>query len=85
MINILMIEDDSDIAELLSLVLAQHDITLSNFECPELGMSALNIKKYDLLILDLSLPGIDGTEVCKLIREKSQIPIIISSARSDKR
>jgi two-component system OmpR family response regulator len=83
MINILMIEDDSDIAELLSLVLAQHDITLTNFECPELGMSALNIKKYDLLILDLSLPGIDGTEVCKLIREKSQIPIIISSARSD--
>ncbi len=83
MINILMIEDDSDIAKLLSLVLIQHDITLTNFECPELGMSALNVQKYDLLILDLSLPGLDGTEVCKLVREKSQIPIIISTARSD--
>lgn len=83
MINILMIEDDYEIAELLTLVLKQHDINVSNFECPELGISALNIKKYDLLILDLSLPGIDGTEVCKLIREKFSIPIIISSARSD--
>lgn len=78
-----MIEDDSEIAELLSLVLKQHDMKVSNFECPELGISALNIQKYDLLILDLSLPGIDGTEVCKLIRKKSSIPIIISSARSD--
>lgn len=83
MINILMIEDDFEIADLLSLVLKQHDIHVTNFECPELGMSALKIKEYDLVILDLSLPGIDGTEVCKIIREKSQIPIIISSARSD--
>jgi two-component system OmpR family response regulator len=83
MINILMIEDDSDIAKLLSLVLLQHDINLTNFECPELGMSALNVQEYDLVILDLSLPGLDGTEVCKMIREKSQIPIIISTARSD--
>ena len=83
MINILMIEDDYEIAELLSLVLKQHDINVTNFECPILGISALNIKKYDLVILDLSLPALDGTEVCKLIREKSQIPIIISSARSD--
>ena len=83
MINILMIEDDPDIAKLLSLVLIQHEINLTNFECPELGMSALNVQEYDLVILDLSLPGIDGTEVCKLIRKKSQIPIIISTARSD--
>lgn len=83
MINILMIEDDSEIAQLLSLVLIKHDITLTNFECPELGMSALNVHEYDLLILDLSLPGLDGTEICKLVREKSQIPIIISTARSD--
>ena len=83
MINILMIEDDPDIAKLLSLVLIQHEINLTNFECPELGMSALNVQKFDLVILDLSLPGIDGTEVCRLIRKKSQIPIIISTARSD--
>ena len=60
MINILMIEDDYEIAELLSLVFKQHDINLTNFECPILGISALNIKKYDLVILDLSLPALDG-------------------------
>jgi len=48
-----------------------------------LGLLALNIDKYDLLILDLSLPNIDGLEVCRLVREKLDIPIIISSARSD--
>jgi len=83
MINILMIEDDTDIAHLLGLVLQEHDMSVTNFECPELGISALNVHSYDLVILDLSLPGIDGTEVCKIIREKFSIPIIISTARSD--
>lgn len=83
MINILMIEDDAEIAELLSSYLASYDMKVTNYECPELGISALNICKFDLVILDLSLPGLDGTEVCKIIRKKSDIPIIISSARSD--
>lgn len=83
MINILMIEDDSEIADLLYQVLLQHNMHLSNYECPHLGLSALSINNFDLVILDLSLPGLDGTKVCQLIREKSGIPIIISSARSD--
>lgn len=78
-----MIEDDTEIAELLQEYLLQYDIHITNFETPELGMSGLRLKKYDLVILDLSLPEMDGIEVCKLIREKSNIPIIISSARSD--
>lgn len=83
MINVLMIEDDIEIAELLSEYLKPHNINITNYECPELGISSLRIHKYDLVILDLSLPGLDGTEVCKIIRSKSDIPIIISSARSD--
>lgn len=83
LLEVLMIEDDTEIAELLGDFLAEHDINLTNYESPELGMSALNIKKYDLLILDLSLPELDGTEVCELVRKKSDIPIIISSARND--
>lgn len=78
-----MIEDDNEIAELLEEYLLQHDIKITNFETPELGISGLRLQKYDLVILDLSLPEMDGIEVCKLIREKSNIPIIISSARSD--
>jgi two-component system OmpR family response regulator len=79
----MMIEDDLEIAELLEEYLFRYDIKLTNFDCPELGISALSVNKYDLVILDLSLPGIDGTEVCTMIRAKYKLPIIISSARSD--
>ncbi len=82
MINILMIEDDPEFAELLSEYLSQYDIKITNFEDPYLGLSA-GVKKYDLLILDLTLPGMDGLEVCEEMVRKYDIPIIISSARSD--
>jgi len=82
MINVLMIEDDTEFAEILSEYLAKYNIKITNFEDPYLGLSA-GIKKYDLLILDLTLPGIDGLEVCKEVVERYDIPIIISSARSD--
>lgn len=83
MIKILMIEDDIELAELLTEYLNSQNMEVESFECPELGISALNVNNYDFVILDLSLPGLDGTEVCRLIRKKSEIPIIISSARSD--
>ena len=82
MINILMIEDDPEFAELLTEYLARHDIKVTNFEDPYLGLSA-GVKKYDLLILDLTLPGMDGLEVCEEVMQKYDIPVIISSARSD--
>ena len=82
MTDILMIEDDRELAKILTTYLSQYNINITNYESPELGMSALNIKKYNMVILDLSLPNIDGIEVCRLIREKNNIPIIISSARS---
>ncbi len=82
MINILMIEDDPEFAELLAEYLSQYDIKVTNFEDPYLGLSA-GVKKYDLLILDLTLPGMDGLEVCEEVIRKYNIPVIISSARSD--
>lgn len=82
MINVLMIEDDTDFATLLSEYLAQFNIKITNYEDPFLGLSA-SVDKYDCFILDLTLPGIDGLEICKEIRQKSEIPIIISSARGD--
>ena len=77
-----MIEDDAEYAELLSNFLAQYNLKITNFQDPYLGLSA-GIEKYDLLILDLTLPGMDGLEVCKEVVIKYDIPIIISSARSD--
>jgi two-component system OmpR family response regulator len=82
MINILMIEDDPEFAELLTEYLSQFDIKVTNYEDPFLGLSA-GVKKFDLVILDLTLPGMDGLEVCEELVRKYDIPVIISSARSD--
>jgi two-component system OmpR family response regulator len=82
-LNIIMIEDDEELAQLLGDFLAQYGLKVTNYPDPFLGISALNVEKYDLLILDLSLPGLDGLDICREVRERSNIPIIISSARSD--
>ena len=82
MTKILMIEDDAEYASLLSSYLKQYNIEVTNYEDPFLGLSA-GVEKFDLLILDLTLPGLDGLEVCKEVVNKYDIPIIISSARSD--
>jgi len=82
--NIIMIEDDTELAQILTDFLAKYNVQVENYDDPYLGISALSLKPYDLLILDLSLPGMDGLEICKEIRaKKNDIPIIISSARSD--
>ncbi len=78
-----MIEDDLELAEILISYLEQYNIKITNYDSPELAISALRLKKYDLIILDLSLPEIDGIEVCKMIRKDYDTPIIISSARSN--
>lgn len=82
MAKILMIEDDAQFASLLSDYLARYNLEVTNYQDPYLGLSS-GIEKYDLLILDLTLPGMDGLEVCREVVAKYDIPIIISSARSD--
>jgi two-component system, OmpR family, response regulator len=78
-----MIEDDAELADMLTQYLSKYNISVTNFEDPFLGLSAIRLNNYDLVILDLSLPGMDGLEVCKELVTKYEIPIIISSARSD--
>ena len=82
MINILMIEDDPDFSEFLGDYLSKYNIKITNYEDPFLGLSA-GLEKYDILILDLTLPSMDGLDVCREVSQKYDIPIIISSARSD--
>jgi len=77
-----MIEDDAELASILIDYLKEYNIEIDNFEDPFTGLGMLSLKKYDLLILDLTLPGIDGLDVCKEVVSKYDIPIIISSARS---
>lgn len=83
MIKIAMIEDDLELASVLCQYLKQFNMEVTNYEEPYLALSALKVNKYDLIILDLTLPGMDGLDVCKAIVKDFDIPIIISSARSD--
>ncbi len=83
MVKVLMIEDDEELAEILSEYLQRFNIETINVPEPFLGLSELETHSFDLVILDLSLPGMDGLEVCDQIRKRSDVPIIISSARSD--
>ncbi len=81
--KILIIEDDPELAMVLSSYLSKYGMEVTAVEDPYIGLSTLTQQDFDLVILDLTLPGMDGLEVVEKIREKSDIPIIISSARDD--
>ncbi len=82
-IKILMIEDDYELSQLLTEYLNKFNINVIAAEEPYIGLSLLTQHEFDLIILDLTLPGIDGLEVIPKIRQQSDIPIIVSSARDD--
>ena len=78
--KILVVEDDFDIGELLQNFLqeAGYEVAVAND-----GMEAVSIfanGKFDLILLDIMLPKIDGFTVCELIRRQSQIPIMMLTA-----
>ena len=79
--KILLIEDDLEFSQLITDFLFTRSIKTDTCEDPFKAL-VLNLNDYDLVLLDLGLPGIDGLEICKEFRKKSKIPIIISSARN---
>lgn len=84
MIKILLIEDDIELAQLLGNALKHEEINATLAYTPLEGLSALQNETFDALVLDLSLPQMDGLEICRVVRESiPELPIIISSARSD--
>ncbi|TDA68238.1 response regulator transcription factor [Sulfuricurvum sp. IAE1] len=83
MLFALMIEDDPDITTLLVNFLKSYGIALTALPTPAEGLELLSRERFDFIILDLTLPQMDGLEVCRAIRTITDVPIIISSARSD--
>jgi len=81
--KILIVEDEEAIADLEKdyLELSDFEVTIENDG--DKGLEAVLAGNFDLVILDLMLPGIDGFEVCKKIREEKNIPIIMVSAKKD--
>ena len=84
MTSIMVVDDDQDLAEMLGIVLtgAGYEVDLVNRGDEVLAL--FTVHKPDLILLDVMLPGLNGVEVCKLIREISMVPIVMLSAKSDK-
>jgi DNA-binding response OmpR family regulator len=82
-VRALLIDDDARIAELLGNYLAQNGVQLSHAPDGQRGLTMLEGGAYDLVLLDLMMPGMDGLEVCKRIRAKSSVPVVMLTARGD--
>lgn len=80
---VLLIEDEEEIAELLRLVFEKEGFRLLHADSGESGLDILTQRAPRAVLLDLGLPGMDGTEVCRRIRAKSDVPIIMLTARDD--
>lgn len=81
--RVLVVEDDAHIAELLRLHLQDESYAVEHAADGTTGMRLLDQGPWDLLVLDLMLPGVDGLEICKRARTMARyVPIIIISARS---
>lgn len=81
--SVLIIEDDEDIAQLVKLQLAELSCSVKLAFDGAVGLAEAESKPYDLIILDLMLPGMDGLEVCRRIRAKSRyIPILMLTSKS---
>ncbi|MCR4926769.1 MAG: response regulator transcription factor [Lachnospiraceae bacterium] len=81
--RILIVEDEESIAELEKdyLELSDFEVTLRNDG--ESGLEEALASDYDMVILDLMLPGLDGFEVCKRLRAEKEMPILMVSAKKD--
>ncbi|WP_281560752.1 response regulator transcription factor [Thalassomonas sp. RHCl1] len=82
-IKILLVEDDVSLASWISEYLLEQEFQVKHVERGDQVMAALTDFPADLVLLDVMLPGLNGIEVCRLIREKSAIPIIMLTARAD--
>ena len=83
--RVLLVEDDASLREVVSLVLSATGMSV---DAVETGDAALDVfaaagDEYDLVVLDVMLPGVDGFEVCRRVRERSRVPIVMLTARSE--
>ena len=80
--KILVVDDEKEIADLLEIYLISDGFEVLKAYNGEEGLKILEQEKVDLMLLDVMMPGIDGLEMCRRVREDKNIPIIIVSAKS---
>lgn len=82
-VKILVIDDDSAVTDLLSLLLRSQGFDVTATTNSSEGLSMIRESAPDVVVLDLMMPDMDGWQICKAVREFSQVPIIILSALND--
>jgi two-component system, OmpR family, response regulator MtrA len=80
---VLVVDDDQDLAEMLGIVLTGAGIDVDFVSRGDEVLEIFRNNPPDLVLLDVMLPGLDGIEVCKLIRAESMVPIVMLSAKGD--
>ena len=81
--NILIVEDDPSIRKLVRVNLVKRGYTVSEAEDSHQAMALFQEETVDLVLLDLVLPGLSGVDICLWMRARSDVPIIVLSARSE--
>ncbi|HZI10553.1 MAG TPA: response regulator, partial [Myxococcus sp.] len=81
--RVLLIDDDTRMYELLAQYLGQNGISVTHAADGGRGLAALEAGAYDAVLLDVMMPGMDGLEVCRRIRARSTLPVIMLTARGD--
>ena len=82
-VKLLVIDDDSAVTDLLSLLLKSNGFEVAATNNSTEGLGIIRDISPDVVILDLMMPEMDGWQICKAVREFSQVPIIILSALND--
>ena len=80
---VMVVDDDQDLAEMLSIVLNGAGMEVDLVGRGDEVIEVFTANPPDLVLLDVMLPGLDGIEVCKLIREISMVPIVMLTAKGD--
>jgi two-component system response regulator MtrA len=80
---VMVVDDDQDLAEMLGIVLTGAGIDVDLVSRGDEVLDVFRNNPPDLVLLDVMLPGLDGVEVCKLIRAESMVPIIMLTAKGD--
>ena len=82
-LRVLLIDDDIKLYELLASYLEQNGVSVTCASDGRKGLVSLDAGVYDAVLLDVMMPGMDGLEVCRRIRAKSNIPVLMLTARGD--